>query len=156
MIVIHCAATKETSNVSVEQIDAAHKVRGFKRPIQSEELKYIGYHYYIRRDGTVNFGRQETEQGAHCYGCNSHSIGICYEGGLDRNGKAKDTRTQAQKASLLELLESICHRLPIKKIIGHRDTSPDKNGNGVIDPFERIKECPCFDAIPEYKHLIKR
>lgn len=149
-IIIHCSATRVTSNYTVEQLDAGHKARGFKRPIQSEQLKHIGYQYYIRKDGTVCTGRHEDETGAHCKGWNSRSVGICYEGGLDENGKAADTRTPEQKETINKLVNDICQRWQILQVIGHRDTSPDTNNNGVIDPYERIKECPCYDVIPEY------
>ena len=96
-IIIHCSATRITSDYTVEQLDAGHKARGFKRPVQTEPLKYIGYQYYIRKDGTVYPGRHEDEVGAHCKGWNNRSIGICYEGGLDASGKAADTRTLSKK-----------------------------------------------------------
>ena len=60
-IIIHCSATRITSDYTVEQLDAGHKARGFKRPVQTEPLKYIGYQYYIRKDGTVYPGRHEDE-----------------------------------------------------------------------------------------------
>lgn len=153
-IIIHCSATKETSSYPVEQLDTEHKTRGFRRPVQNELLKHIGYQYYIRRDGTVIKGRHEDETGAHCLGWNSRSIGVCYEGGLDLAGNAKDTRTPVQKEVLNSLIGEICQRWCITRIIGHRDTSPDLNKNGIVDPFERIKECPCYDVIPEYEHFL--
>jgi len=154
-VIIHCSATRETQDVPVETIDMWHKDRGFKRPVQTEKLKHIGYHYYIRRDGTVYPGREESEQGAHCTGYNSHSLGICYEGGLDAAGNTKDTRTTQQKNALNGLIELMMRKYKIKEILGHRDTSPDLNGNGTIEPFEWIKSCPCFDAKNEYKHFLK-
>lgn len=143
-IIIHCSATKETQNVSVETITQWHKDRGFKN---------IGYHYYITKDGVIHKGRTEESSGAHTVGYNSNSIGICYEGGLDVKGKPKDTRTQEQKESLIDLILDIKSRYNIKKIMGHRDTSPDLNKDGKISSSEYIKSCPCFDAIPEYKNL---
>lgn len=153
-IIIHCSATRVTSDYTVEQLDAGHKARGFKRPIQTESLRHIGYQYYIRKDGTVFPGRHEDETGAHCLNWNSRSIGICYEGGLDASGKVADTRTPEQKDAINNLVNDICRRWKIIQVIGHRDTSPDINKNGVIDPFERIKECPCYDVIPEYPSFI--
>lgn len=155
-IIIHCAATRENSDVTVEQIDQMHAARGFKRSNQTEALKHIGYQYYIRKDGTVNKGRHEDEIGAQCLGWNSRSIGICYEGGLDVNGKAKDTRTTAQKESIISLVNGICSRWTIIKVIGHRDTSPDTNGNGTIESFERLKECPCYDVKPEFPNFLNQ
>lgn len=153
-IIIHCSATRKNVDYTVEQLDAGHKARGFKRPIQTEPLKSIGYQYYIRKDGTVYPGRHEDEPGAHCKGWNSRSIGICYEGGLNESGKAEDTRTPEQKAAINNLVNEICRRREIMQVIGHRDTSPDTNKNGIIDPFERIKECPCYDVIPEYPSFV--
>ena len=107
-------------------------------------------------------GREETAIGAHCntkgfsrQSYNRHSIGICYVGGLDKNGKAKDTRTNAQKKSLIDLINDICRRYPIVELLGHRDTSPDLNDNGEVEPAEYIKTCPCFDVRSEYGLLKK-
>lgn len=143
-IIIHCSATKETQNVSIDTITQWHKDRGFKD---------IGYHYYITKDGVIHKGRPENFSGAHTVGYNSNSIGICYEGGLDSIGKPKDTRTEAQKESLIDLILDIKSRYTIKKVMGHRDTSPDINKDGKISSSEYIKSCPCFNAIPEYKNL---
>ena len=74
-------------------------------------------------------------------------------GGIDANGKATDNRTDAQKKSLRQLLGMLKKKCPEAVIQGHRDFSPDVNGNGKVDPWERIKECPCFDAKDEYKDL---
>ena len=82
---------------------------------------------------------------------NRCSLGICYEGGLDKNGKAKDTRTEAQKKAMAALVQDICKRYQIFDVLGHRDTSPDKNGNGVVERCEWLKECPCFDVKSEFK-----
>lgn len=78
LIVIHCSATRVTQDFTFEQLEACHLARGFKS---------IGYHYYITKDGVVYPGRPESEVGAHARHYNAHSIGICYEGGLDKNGK---------------------------------------------------------------------
>lgn len=152
-IVIHCSATREGQRITAKDIEKMHLQRGFKT---------IGYHYVIGLDGTVERGRPECMEGAHCntagfsgVAYNKHSIGICYVGGLDTNMKPKDTRTQAQKDALHKLVADICRRYKIKEIIGHRDTSPDKNGNKKIESFEWIKSCPCFDVIPEFTPYIK-
>lgn len=86
-------------------------------------------------------------------GYNSTSINVAYMGGIDANGKAVDNRTDAQKASLVKLLKELRGRYPNAQILGHRDISPDTNHNGKVDSWERIKECPCFDAIIEYKNI---
>ena len=86
-------------------------------------------------------------------GQNSRSIGICYVGGLDANGKGADTRTPEQKEALIWLLSRLACMFPDATIKGHRDYSPDLNGDGIIEPWEYIKECPCFDAAIEYSNI---
>ncbi|KAA6336270.1 hypothetical protein EZS27_015557 [termite gut metagenome] len=142
-IVLHCSATKAGQRVTVADIDSWHKERGFKK---------IGYHYVVYENGEILTGRDISEIGAHVEGHNRESIGICYIGGLDAvTGKPADTRTESQKSSLLSLLGMLKKLFPQAVICGHRDFSKDTNGNGVIDPYERMKECPCFDAKIEYK-----
>lgn len=143
-IVLHCTATKEDRDFTAEDVDIWHKKRGFKK---------IGYHYLVGLKGNIEVGRYESEQGAHVKGFNKNSIGICYVGGLDSEGKAKDTRTIEQKKSLKELLKDLRERYPHAEILGHRDFSKDLNRNGVIEPFEYMKQCPCFDARKEYKYI---
>mgnify|MGYP000313229963 FL=1 len=103
-------------------------------------MRDIGYHFYITRDGEIHRGRALEKVGAHCRNHNTHSIGICYEGGLDANGKPKDTRTVNQKGSLLALLRELRRQFPKALIVGHHDLNP-------------MKECPCFDCIAEYREL---
>ena len=86
-------------------------------------------------------------------GYNGYAINVAWMGGISNTGKPIDNRTDAQKQTLRELLTELKHRYPDAKILGHRDISPDKNHNGVVDPWERIKECPCFDAITEYADI---
>lgn len=143
-IVIHCSATKEGKDFGAADIDRWHRDRGFNG---------IGYHFVVRLDGTIETGRLLSLAGAHTTGHNQNTIGICYIGGLDEDGKAKDTRTDEQKKALRWLITAIKTHMPYGlglRVKGHRDYSHDRNGNGVIDKYERIKECPCFDAIPEY------
>lgn len=129
-IIVHCSATPKGKEVTVEEIDKWHKERGFKS---------IGYHYVIYLDGSVHEGRPLHEIGAHCKGYNSKSIGICYIGGLDLNGKPKDTRTVAQKAALYNLLKELKAKCHTATIHGHNEFS--------------AKACPCFDVQNEYKGL---
>lgn len=151
-IIIHCTATPEGQDVTVDQIRADHiKNRGFAD---------IGYHYVVYRNGHVIEGRDVDKIGAHCTNHNAHSIGIAYVGGVENKPgvpyskqKPKDTRTLAQKAGLLSLLVDLRKLYPDAKIIGHRDTSPDLNGNGTVEPSEFIKACPCFDAKTEYRKI---
>lgn len=159
-IIIHCSATKEGQEVSSASIDATHKARKFTSYVSDGKTHYIGYHYIIHLDGRIEDCRPVAKMGCHASGHNARSIGICYIGGLDArdtNGRMiKDTRTPAQKASLVKLIKELKKKYPaIKRVIGHRDTSPDLNGNGIIEPFEFIKGCPCFDAGPEYGYLVK-
>jgi N-acetyl-anhydromuramyl-L-alanine amidase AmpD len=150
-IVVHCTATPEGQDRTVEQIRAEHKRHGWSD---------IGYHYLVTLDGKVHEGRDVNIAGAHVAGHNADSIGIAYVGGLENDPKktyqqlkAKDTRTDAQKAALLSLLMDLRRFYPEAKIVGHRDFSPDKNHNGTIEPFEFIKSCPSFDARQEYRNV---
>ena len=135
--IIHCSATKAGMDFSVADIDRWHRAQG---------MNGIGYHYVVRLDGTVEKGREVEVAGAHCLGWNGRSIGICYIGGLDTNGNPADTRTDEQKKSMKGLVEELKLRYRIVTVMGHRDTSPDLNGNGIIEPGEFIKSCPCFDV----------
>jgi N-acetyl-anhydromuramyl-L-alanine amidase AmpD len=123
-----------------------HKARGFKK---------IGYHKIIHLDGSWEQGRDDSELGAHVAGHNTGSLGFSYIGGLDKNGKAKDTRTPAQKRTMLELTREAVEKYRLRMIVGHRDLSPDRDQDGVVEPSEWVKVCPCFDVIPEYAHLLK-
>lgn len=140
-IIIHCSATREGQDVRASDIDKWHRERGFA---------CIGYNYVICIDGTIEEGRPLSMNGAHCKGWNTHSIGVCYIGGLDKAGNPKDTRSEAQKKSMYQLVRSLLLKYPIKWIMGHRDTSPDLNGDGKITPNEWIKQCPCFDVKAEW------
>ena len=131
LLVIHCSATRYDRNFPVEALRSAHKDRGFAD---------IGYHFYITRDGEIYQGRPLEKVGAHCRDHNTHSIGICYEGGLDMAGRPKDTRTLAQRASLLGLLRELRKIFPKTLIVGHHDLNP-------------MKECPCFNCTEEYREL---
>ena len=130
-IIIHCAATREGRDFTVEDITRWHKARGFAT---------IGYHYVIYRDGSIHEGRPLEQIGAHCVGHNKHSIGICYIGGCASDGKTpKDTRTPEQKEALLALLRRLKARFPNATIHGHRDFA--------------AKACPSYDAFREYRQL---
>ena len=152
-IVIHCTASKAGQDIRAADIDKQHQERGFAM---------IGYNYVVDLDGTVEDGRPLTRDGAHCNTAglsgksyNKHSIGIVYVGGLDENGNAADTRTPEQKKALRELIYDLIEKYPtIKEVIGHRDASPDRNGDGKITPNEWIKMCPCFSAAEEYPFAV--
>lgn len=144
LIVLHCSATRENAEYTPERLECDHKARGFLR---------AGYHYYVRRNGEIANLRPPEMIPAHAKGYNRKSLAICYEGGLDDAGKPKDTRTEQQKESIRVLLLLLLVRHPGCRICGHRDLSPDRDGNGHISPDEWIKQCPCFDAEEEYKQL---
>lgn len=130
-IIVHCSATPEGKDFTVDDIRKWHLARGFKD---------IGYHYVIYRDGSVHKGREESVIGAHCTGHNSYSIGVCYIGGVAKDGKTpKDTRTEAQKESLVKLLQELKARYPKATIHGHREYAN--------------KACPSFDAKKEYSTI---
>ena len=132
-IIVHCSATANDRDYTVDDINRWHRNRGFD---------CIGYHYVIYRDGSVHEGRDVDMVGAHCKGHNSHSIGVCYIGGLASDGKtAKDTRTGEQKESLRNLLSELMKLYHSAKIYGHRDFAK--------------KACPSFDAKKEYEDLCK-
>ena len=137
LIVVHCSATREDKQFTEYDLEDAHRRRGFNG---------VGYHFYIRKNGEIKSTRPIERIGAHARGFNKESIGICYEGGLDCHGRPKDTRTSWQKHSLRVLIKSLLLDFPNSRVCGHRDLSPDLNGNGEIEPEEWIKQCPCFDA----------
>lgn len=140
LIVVHCSATRSNTNLSAESLDQFHRQRGFSG---------CGYHFYITKDGLVHAMRPVHLIGAHARGFNAHSIGICYEGGLDPMGKPCDTRTEKQKGILRSLIGRLKVEFGISNVVGHRDLSPDKNGDGLITPDEWLKQCPCFDVKDE-------
>lgn len=115
--------------------------------------QYPGYHYVIRPDGSVFQMLPEDKVSNGVQGYNSTAINVAYVGGIDEKGKAIDNRTIQQKETLRRILKELKTRYPQATILGHRDISPDKNGNGIVDSWERIKACPCFDAMIEYKYL---
>lgn len=137
LIVIHCSASREDRCYTEYDLDRDHRRRGFEGP---------GYHFYIRKDGKIVNTRELERMGAHAKGYNQHSIGVCYEGGLDSQGKPKDTRTELQKRSLRIVIGGLLAEFPGSRVCGHRDLSPDLNKNGEIEPEEWIKACPCYEA----------
>ncbi len=159
-IVIHCAATPNLKPFTIQQLDEMHRLRGFKRDSQAVRnlnptLKSIGYHFVIEIDGSIKTGRGLEEIGAHVQGSNAKSIGICMVG--------TDKFTKAQWIALRECLINLSSKILGRTIMtsdsmlqsfkdasisikGHRDYSPDLNGNGIIERNEWIKTCPGFDV----------
>lgn len=130
-IIIHCTATSEGRDFTVEDIRRVHKKRGFND---------VGYHYIVYRDGSIHKGRAEEFIGAHCKGHNSYSIGVCYVGGMTADNRSpKDTRTPEQKAALVALIKRLKASYPKATIHGHREFAN--------------KACPCFNAREEYQNL---
>ena len=133
LLVIHCSAVRPDQTSSATQIDTWHRRQGWHLG--------IGYHYVVRRDGQIEPGRPEWMVGAHCKNHNAHSIGICYEGGLNARGQPADTRTLAQKLAMVQLLEILHRKYPKALIVGHHDLNP-------------LKACPCIDNVArEYAEL---
>ena len=141
-IFVHCTAGSQKQTVA--DLLAEFKRKRWRNP---------GYHVVITPDGKCHQLLDLGKVSNGVKGYNSTAINVAYMGGIDSEGKATDNRTDAQKESLRKLLKLLKGRYPDAKILGHRDISPDTNGNGVVDTWERIKECPCFDAITEYKDL---
>ncbi len=123
-IIIHCTATPPRLNVNVQEVRRWHLARGWRD---------IGYHYLIKRDGTIEKGRPEEQIGSHCKGYNRYSIGICYVGGVDELNRPQDNRTEAQKRSLIELLYELQKLYPEATIHGHNE-------------FNKHKACPSFNV----------
>lgn len=122
-IILHCSATREGQAFTAKDIDLWHRRQGFQM---------IGYHYVILLDGTVEIGRPEELPGAHTYGHNANSIGICYIGGLDQDGKPCDTRTPQQRQAMKQLIADLLRKFPNATVHGHREFAN--------------KDCPCFDV----------
>jgi N-acetylmuramoyl-L-alanine amidase len=169
LIVIHCAATPSGKSIGpnpAASIDAWHQARGFHRDPSfvrsfNASLPHIGYHFVIDLNGTVITGRHLDEIGAHAYQFNAHSIGICLVGGAEREARYTSDQWEALARLVIELTAklNIPLRLPhrmykatspgynvVMGVCGHRDLSPDKNGNGLAEPFEWLKTCPGFDV----------
>lgn len=138
-IAVHCTATSQQA--TIKELEQAFKARGWKNP---------GYHYVVAADGTISQLLTEDLISNGVKGYNAITVNVAYIGGIDAKGKPVDNRTDAQKESLIKLLRILHKKHPKAVIQGHRDFSPDLNGNGKIEPGEYIKACPCFDAKKEY------
>ncbi len=146
-LIVHCTATPEGEDFTVDAVNASHKARGFSYYIDpdTKQRRYIGYHYIILRDGTIVRCRPENVRGCHTANHNAESIGVCYVGGCPSRSvknwsmQGKDTRTEAQKAAIISLLKELRKRYRGAAIYGHRDFA--------------AKACPSFDARKEYANL---
>lgn len=141
-IAIHCTASSQ--RWGVKELNEEFRRKGWKNP---------GYHYVVEAQGVIHQLAEDRDVTNGVQGYNQNTINVAYIGGIDLTGKPKDNRTDAQKDALRRLLSLLKRRYPGAVILGHRDFSPDKNGNGIADPQEWIKACPCFNAKEEYKKL---
>ncbi len=131
-LIVHCSATREGEDVSVETIKKWH--------IEGNGWSDIGYHFYIDLEGNIFKGRDIAKMGAHCKGHNRNSIGICYCGGVEDDGKTpKDTRNYQQAEALLCVLRTLKAMYPEAVIHSHNDFAN--------------KACPSFDATKEYEDV---
>lgn len=139
--VVHVTATSPGTNLTMAALKRMHQARGWQD---------TGYNEVIFRDGRAEIsGRGADGVGAHVAGFNSVSYGISLEGGVDRNNKADvRTITDAQWKTLERRMREISKQYPGIKWCGHRDLSPDKDRDGIIEPHEWLKECPTFDVVP--------
>lgn len=144
-ILIHCTATPEGREVSAAELNLWHKSARFEPYINAETgvRTYAGYHLLIHLDGSCERLRPDNVRGQHCAtgNMNSRAIGICYVGGCDKSEQPKDTRTEAQKHTLISILRNYRKDNPQIQILGHRDIPGVK------------KACPSFNAKNEYKEL---
>ena len=132
-IIIHCTATPEGRDVSIDEVRRWH--------VEERGWRDVGYHFLVRLDGTVEEGRPIEMTGAHTRSHNWDSIGIAYSGGTGKNGEWLDTRTDAQKDALVDLICQL-HDCYGGTVYGHRDFSE--------------KACPSFDAKTEYENISNR
>lgn len=143
LIVIHCSASPNGRFITASDIDVWHWQRGFRRQaswlgVLNPNLKAIGYHYVIYTTGAIATGRALDEIGAHCYGYNRNSIGICMAG--------TDRFTPQEWKALASLIGVLKERYPRARICGHRDLSPDVDGDGIVEKWEWLKTCPGFNV----------
>ncbi len=141
-IVVHC--TGGSQKETIQQLKQGFKARGWKNN---------GYHIVVDGAGARHNITPLDEIANGVANNNSKSIHVSYMGGKVIKGKPVDTRTESQKIELIKILTELKKEFPTAIIVGHRDFSPDTNKNGVIDSFEWIKACPCFDAKKEYEKI---
>lgn len=122
-IIIHCAATRPSQDIDARDIDRWHRDKGWMK---------IGYHFVVKRDGSIQIGRDLEDVGAHARGHNSYSVGICMVGGLNDDGNPEGDFTDAQWEMLRILVDGLQTRYPDAKVIGHNEISE--------------KACPSFDV----------
>lgn len=176
LIVIHCSATPSGKAIgqgrpgepgylnAAQVINSWHAARGFRRQADARQkfnpsLPSIGYHYVIDLDGQVYTGRHLEEVGAHVADFNTRSAGICMIGGLEPAG-GRYSVAQWESLWRVVLMVSQRNKVPLVSpvrpqphlnqvgagVCGHRDLSPDRNGDGQVSSGEWLKTCPGFDV----------
>lgn len=134
-IILHCSATREGQDISADTIRKWH--------VEGNGWKDIGYHWVIRLDGTLEKGRPMGVSGAHTKGHNKNSVGICYIGGVEADGKTpKDTMTDAQQRTFIRLVEEIRFLHGHIPLYGHNEFSS--------------KACPSFKVQEKFPDLCCR
>lgn len=145
-IFVHCTASYQQTT-TLKSLQAEFKAKGWKLP---------GYHYVIFPDGKIRQMLDESRVANGVKDYNKHSIHIAWVGGIDKqHPQGIDNRTLDQKMALFDLVTKMKLKYRNAIVMGHRDISPDLNHNGIVDPWERIKACPCFDAMVEYMDINK-
>lgn len=146
---MHCTASWQNTT-TVESLKAEFRQKGWKNS---------GYHYVVFPSGRIEKLLEDEKVANGVKDYNAHSIHVAWVGGIEKNAIGKiisvDNRTENQKLALFDILTKLKKKYSSAQIMGHRDISPDLNHNGVVDPWERIKDCPCFDAMVEYMDINK-
>lgn len=136
-VVWHCSATPPSQDIGAGQIQQMHKARGFDD---------IGYAMVVRRDGRVEPGEDLRKRAAHVKGLNNFSVGICMIGGVDEDDNPENNFTEAQWKAAKHVYEFFTLLYPDAKHVGHRDLSPDLDGDGRVKQHEFLKACPCYSV----------
>lgn len=155
-IVFHCSATPPSWDIGAAEIKHLHtapKTEAIQWGIYNlhgKAWRDIGYGLVIPRHGSIELGRGLDAIGAHVKGYNRISVGICMVGGVSETGQPEDNYTDAQWRAADELVPLLRARYPGAELLGHRDLSPDANGDGVIDRHDWLKMCPCTEIRARY------
>jgi len=128
-IVIHCAATKPSMDIGYDEIRKWH--------VEDNGWDDVGYHYIIKRDGTLQTGRDESMVGSHARQVNGTSLGICLVGGVNDNNDWENNFNDEQFETLKTIVLKLKDKYQIEKIIGHYEV-------------DDVKKCPSFD-VTEWK-----
>lgn len=131
-IVLHCTGASQKQTVK--------SIRDYWRNVK--KWKQVGYHHLVSADGLDNVLAPISAITNGVAGFNKHAIHLCFIGGENW----QDNRTQAQKNTLARLVKMYKKQFPNAVVCGHRDFSPDRNKNGVIEPSEYMKHCPAFEV----------